>query len=420
MLLVALAEPGEEHLGFVCLSVSIGVASEQDIGGGTDEGSVAPRHHAAGVGQGVEKNGRVIIASVIVAVFEDPDAAARFSVVVQAKRVIGHLCNPEAPVFVPFERHRIHHQRFADHEFDLVAGQGLDCLGGVFGGFWQRHHAAQEFVERSSVNEIWQMCGILVLYPEMVGMKPGSVDVVLPTTDNHRDGVAIASEVGHDFARPAHTPTEDRLGHVEVKRIPDFVGVNDVEVAVLVDVDKAHSVVASIFADDVDVFRQIEGGRQPFSLALVPFQDRLALWVADDDFAHSVVVCVAKSHSVVPSGVGGLDRLATDLQPLAKRLVFLPFVAVEVPDAADCSVTDEHRGVAAWLQNAEPGTGVGAIAVPVDVDQPEGERGSLPALGFRIPEPCLLHGFVSNDCIHEAIVVEVEKSHAVVLSVLCL
>ena len=46
---------------------------------------------------------------------------------------------------------------------------------------------------------------------------------------------------------------------------------NDVEVAVLVDIDKAHAVVASIFADDLDVFRQIEVGRQPFSLAPVPF-----------------------------------------------------------------------------------------------------------------------------------------------------
>ena len=264
------------------------------------------------------------------------------------------------------------------------------------------------------------MCGVLILHPQMVGVKPGTVVVVFAAADDHRDRVAIASQVGHDFARPANAPPEDRLRHVEVKRIPDFIGMNDVEVAVLVDIDKAHAVVASIFADDLDVFRQIEVGRQPFSLALVPFQDRLALWVADDDFAHAIVVCVAKSHAVVPSGVGGLNRLATDLKPLAKRLVFLPTVAVEMPDAVDCLVTDEHRGVAAWMQNAEPGTGVGAIAVPVDVGQPEGERGSLPALGFRIPESCLLHGFVSNDCIHETIVVEVEKSHAVVLSVLCL
>ena len=56
MLLVPFAESCEEHLGFVCPTIAIGVASKQDVRSGADEDAVAPRHHAARIGQGIEEN----------------------------------------------------------------------------------------------------------------------------------------------------------------------------------------------------------------------------------------------------------------------------------------------------------------------------------------------------------------------------
>ena len=122
MLLVALDESGEEYFGFVSPEIAVGVAGEQDVRCSTDEDAVAPRYHTARVRQGVEENGRVVVASVIISIFKNAYTATRFSIVVQAKRVVGHLHNPQTSVLVPLKRHRIHHERLVDHEFHLESG----------------------------------------------------------------------------------------------------------------------------------------------------------------------------------------------------------------------------------------------------------------------------------------------------------
>ena len=64
----------------------------------------------------------MVVASVIISIFKNADTATRFSIVVQAKRVVGHLHNPQASVLVPLKRHRILHERLVDHEFHLESG----------------------------------------------------------------------------------------------------------------------------------------------------------------------------------------------------------------------------------------------------------------------------------------------------------
>ena len=61
------------------------------------------------------------------------------------------------------------------------------------------------------------MSGVLVLNPEMARVKPGAVVVVRAAADDHRDGIRVIPQTGHDFARPADVPAVDRLRDVNVQ-----------------------------------------------------------------------------------------------------------------------------------------------------------------------------------------------------------
>ena len=124
--------------------------------------------------------------------------------------------------------------------------------------------------------------------------------------------------------------------------------------AVLVDIDEPNTIVAAIRTDDLDVFGQIKTGRLPALLAFVPFQNSLVFRIANDDFTQAVVVCVAQSHAVVPPVDRGSKRLVVQFEPLAKRLVLMPSVAIEMPNASRVFVADKNRGVAALLEDTKP------------------------------------------------------------------
>ena len=94
-------------------------------------------------------------------------------------------------------------------------------------------------------------------------MKPGAVVVVRAAADDHRDGIRIGARPGHDFAWPAGVPAVDRLRDVNVQRISQFVGLDDVEKTVLVDVNKASAVVGAVPPHKRDAVREIERGAPP-------------------------------------------------------------------------------------------------------------------------------------------------------------
>ena len=80
-------------------------------------------------------------------------------------------------------------------------------------------------------------------------------------------------------------------------------------------------------------------------------------------------------------------------------------------------VTDEERGVIAWLQDAESDSGVGARSIGGDLHELYGECCGVPALGLWVPNTGLLQVFIADYCVHETVVIEVEQPDAVVLSV---
>ena len=245
-------------------------------------------------------------------------------------------------------------------------------------------------------------------------MKPGAVVVVRAAAGDHRDGIRVAARTGHDFARPADVPAVDGLRDVNVQRITRFVGLDNIEKTVLVDVNKAGAVVGAIPPHKRDARREVECGALPLFVSSRPFEDDLRIRVADDDFAEAVVVRVAQADAVVARAGDGFQRLA---KPAQHRRVFDPLFTVEVPDAFLVVVADEERGVAAWLQNAEPGPGVGAHSVDGDLHERHRERCGFPALGLRIPNAGLPQVLIANHGVHVTVVVHVEQPDAVVLPV---
>jgi hypothetical protein len=57
--------------------------------------------------------------AVFVSIFEDPDFAARFPVIVHAQRIIPHLNDPKLPIRSPIECDRVNDGRFARNQLDL-------------------------------------------------------------------------------------------------------------------------------------------------------------------------------------------------------------------------------------------------------------------------------------------------------------
>ena len=136
--------------------------------------------------------------------------------------------------------------------------------------------------------------------------------------------------------------------------------------------------------------------------------------VADDDFADAVIVRVAQTNAVVACGDDRFQRLA---KPPEHRPIFVPLFTVEMPDAVVASVADEERGVAAWLQDTEPGAGIGACAIVGGLHELHRKREGVPAPGFRIPNAGLPQVLVGDHCVHVTVVIHVEQPDAVILSV---
>ena len=84
VLLVSLVKAGEEHAGFVGFAVAVCVACEKDVWGGADEDTVAPRHDSIGERKAIEKNGRVVVAAVVIAILQPANTPSVLPFAVEA------------------------------------------------------------------------------------------------------------------------------------------------------------------------------------------------------------------------------------------------------------------------------------------------------------------------------------------------
>ena len=77
-------EAGEQRLLLIGAAVAVGVLRVDDRGGGGDQCAVSPGDDAGRKSDAVEKRDRLVVATVVIDVREDADAATRLSIVVSA------------------------------------------------------------------------------------------------------------------------------------------------------------------------------------------------------------------------------------------------------------------------------------------------------------------------------------------------
>ena len=235
VLLVAGLESGEEGFALVGGAVAVGVAGEDEVGDGEDEAAVAPGEDAGGEGDALEEDFRHVVGAVAVEVVEGADAAAGLGV-----GVVGHFGDPEGPVGSPGEVDGVGDEGFGSDEFDLQAGGGAHGGEGfVCGDRFRVEDAvgvADDVGEGAAVDLGVEFSGVLVLEEE-VGLGEECAVVGAVGADEGGDlgsGVAGVALAGETLQAPA-----GGLGLEEVDGVEGLVGMDDVEVAVVVEVDEA-------------------------------------------------------------------------------------------------------------------------------------------------------------------------------------
>ena len=76
-------------------------------------------------------------------------------------------------------------------------GFDTQCLERVFGGQRRRLKASEQSLERSAIDFVGQIGGVLVLHPERTGMHPRSV--IAAVAGDHRDFAELAAIAGEHF-----------------------------------------------------------------------------------------------------------------------------------------------------------------------------------------------------------------------------
>ena len=111
VLLVPLIESGQNRLAQVRFAVAVGVFGVEYFRGGADQHPFSPDHDPVREIDLLQKDRRLVVASVAVGVLEILDDAARFAAPIDSQRIIAHLDNPEFAVRSPVKGNRIDHER---------------------------------------------------------------------------------------------------------------------------------------------------------------------------------------------------------------------------------------------------------------------------------------------------------------------
>ncbi len=120
---VSLCESGEDRPPRVRPSVAVSVLEVEDVRRGGDQQPGAEGERAGGEGKSLGEDPARLVASVAVAVLEATHPPRR-----RAERVVGHLGDPEPPLLVPGNRHRIGDLRLAGGELDQETGRKPEAL----------------------------------------------------------------------------------------------------------------------------------------------------------------------------------------------------------------------------------------------------------------------------------------------------
>src|SRR5439155_14597178 len=271
----------------------------------------------------------------------------------------------------------IDRQRFGGHLLNDEPGadvkrfeRGLRAAGG---GLDAGHHVVEIF----SIDEIGELVGVFVGDPEAAGVDPCAIAGAV-----FGDGGSLADL---DFFVPAFLH-----GDKEVEGGAGFIGEKDVVEAIFVDIDKAQAGVVAVGIDYGGAFGQGEDSLDPAAFTRMVFEDGGLGGAADDQFAAAVVVQIAKA-----DGVEG-----NTIEAGEEGWICAPLFAVE----SESAVGLEDGDIAAAIDDSKMRFGVDG----------GGKIKGDPGIGFWGPEAALFHFFVADDDVDEAVIVKIDKPHAVI------
>src|SRR5689334_23023099 len=147
------------------------------------------------------------------------------------------------------------------------------------------------------IDKVRQGGRVFVLDPKFARMEPCAV--VAAVASDHWDLAEVAALAGEHFARPAMVKSEIRFGDEEVQGEELFIGEKDIGVTVFVYIDKSQAVISALRVHNRSIRRQPIWERLPCTFAFRPREDRVLRFVADDEFAATIAIQVAKSHTTI-------------------------------------------------------------------------------------------------------------------------
>src|SRR5581483_1538973 len=161
VLLVALAEAGEQDDLVVGLAVAVGVLGVEDVRSTDDDHALAPGMHAGGIAEVVEEDRGLVVGrgggrlrfpakrfragrgspdSALSGFLEELDAAAGLVLAAGAEGIVAHLDDPELAVRPPGEGDGVHDERLGGHQLDREPGSHLDTLERLRRRLWPWLH----------------------------------------------------------------------------------------------------------------------------------------------------------------------------------------------------------------------------------------------------------------------------------------
>ena len=109
--------------------IAVGVAQIENVGRGGNEDAVLPSRHSVGKREAVGEDRDMLEASVAIAVLQQLDASLGLCM----ERVVAHLDDEQAALFVERHRHRVDDVGLGGDQLDAKAGGELKRVEGCLG-----------------------------------------------------------------------------------------------------------------------------------------------------------------------------------------------------------------------------------------------------------------------------------------------
>ena len=173
------------------------------------------------------------------------------------------------------------------------------------------------------------MRGIFILNPQMTSSKPGAIVRVRAFSHHRRQSLCIRCLALQYFAGPAFLETKYPLRNVTMGLITIWIGLNQVQKTILVEIDQTSPIIPPFWIDPKHIFRPVVIGGYPGAFFWIPLQHSLMARVGHEQLVDSVVIQIHYLQSLRRSAVSGFHGFAMEPELTNQTGVRLPLTFLE-------------------------------------------------------------------------------------------